>query len=53
MISARGVAKVAEENRAFSREALYKATGPQGNPTLTTLMGIVCATGLKLSAKAG
>ena len=49
---ARGVAKVAEEI-GLSREALYKATGPQGNPTLTTLMGIMRATGLKLSAKAG
>lgn len=49
---ARGVAKVALET-GLSREALYKATGPQGNPTLTTLMGILRATGLKLSAKAG
>jgi probable addiction module antidote protein len=49
---ARGIAKVAEET-GLSREALYKATGPEGNPTLATLMGILRATGLKLSAKAG
>jgi len=48
---ARGIARVAEEV-GVSREALYKATGPQGNPTLATLMGIMRATGLKLSATA-
>ena len=47
---ARGIGKVALET-GLSREALYKATGPDGNPTLTTLMGILRATGLKLSAK--
>ncbi|MFZ2108419.1 MAG: addiction module antidote protein [Roseiarcus sp.] len=47
---ARGIGKVALEI-GLSREALYKATGPDGNPTLTTLMGILRATGLKLSAK--
>jgi probable addiction module antidote protein len=47
---ARGIGKVALETD-LSREALYKATGPDGNPTLTTLMGILRATGLKLSAK--
>ena len=49
---AHGVAKLADEI-GLSREALYKATGPKGNPTLTTLMGILRATGLKLSATAG
>jgi probable addiction module antidote protein len=48
---ARGISKVAEET-GLSREALYKATGPEGNPTLATLMGILRASGLKLSAKA-
>ncbi|MFM9977026.1 MAG: addiction module antidote protein [Sphingomonadaceae bacterium] len=46
---ARGIADVARET-GLSREALYKATGAQGNPTLATLMGIVRVTGLKLSA---
>ena len=46
---ARGVAQEARET-GLSREALYKATGPEGNPTLATLMGIMRATGLKLSA---
>lgn len=47
---ARGIAKVSQEI-GISREALYKATGPDGNPTLATLMGIMRATGLTLSAK--
>jgi len=46
---ARGIAQVARET-GLSREALYKATGPDGNPTLATLMGIMRATGLRLSA---
>jgi probable addiction module antidote protein len=49
---ARGITQVARET-ALSREALYKATGPEGNPTLTTLMGIMRATGLRLSAEVG
>lgn len=46
---ARGIAQVARET-GLSREALYKATGPEGNPTLATLMSIMRATGLRLSA---
>lgn len=46
---ARGISDVARET-GLSREALYKATGAQGNPTLATLMGILRVTGLKLSA---
>jgi probable addiction module antidote protein len=49
---ARGITQVARKT-ALSREALYKATGPEGNPTLTTLMGIMRATGLRLSAEVG
>ena len=49
---ARGITQVARE-AGVSREALYKATGPEGNPTLATLMGIMKATGLKLSAGVG
>lgn len=46
---ARGVSQLARDT-GLSREALYKATGPEGNPTLTTLLGIMRAAGLKLSA---
>ena len=47
---ARGITQVARDT-GLSREALYKATGPEENPALTTLMGIMRATGLKLSAE--
>lgn len=46
---ARGVAHVARET-GLSREAIYKATGAEGNPTLATLLSILRVTGLKLSA---
>lgn len=46
---AKGITEVARET-GLSREALYKATGASGNPTLSTLMGIARVTGLKLSA---
>jgi probable addiction module antidote protein len=46
---ARGISQVARDT-GLSREALYKATGPDGNPTLSTLLGILRVTGLKLSA---
>ena len=49
---ARGITQIARDT-GLSREALYKATGPEGNPTLATLMGIMRATGLKLSAGVG
>lgn len=47
---ARGIAQVSRET-GLSREAVYKATSPEGNPTLATLMGIMRVTGLKLSAE--
>lgn len=46
---ARGVSEVARQS-GMSREAIYKATGAKGNPTLVTILGILDATGLKLSA---
>ncbi len=53
MISrARGIAAVARDT-GLSREAIYKATGPGGNPTLSTIMGIARVTGLRLSATTG
>ena len=49
---ARGITQVSRET-GLSREALYKATSAEGDPTLATLMGIMKATGLKLSATVG
>lgn len=48
---ARGISQVSRET-GLSREAVYKATSPEGNPTLATLMGIIRVTGLQLSAEA-
>ena len=48
---ARGISQVARET-GLSREAIYRATGPDGNPTLATLLAITRAAGLKLSAAA-
>jgi probable addiction module antidote protein len=36
----------------ISREALYKALGSEGNPTLDTLLRIIRALGLRLSVAA-
>jgi probable addiction module antidote protein len=36
----------------ISREALYKALGTEGNPTLDTLLRIIRALGLRLSVAA-
>lgn len=46
---AKGVSQMARD-AGISREAIYRATGPGGNPTLSTLMAIVRSAGLKLSA---
>ncbi len=48
---ARGMSQMARDT-GISREAIYRATGPDGNPTLTTLLAIVRSAGLKLSAEA-
>ena len=45
---AHGVADLARET-GLSREAIYKAFGSSGNPTLTTLLAVFKALGLKLS----
>ncbi len=37
------------ENSGLKREALYRALSPKGNPTLTTLMTVLNALGLRLS----
>jgi probable addiction module antidote protein len=35
----------------ISRESLYRALSPKGNPTLKTLLAVVKAVGLRLSVK--
>jgi probable addiction module antidote protein len=47
----KGISQMARDT-GISREAIYRATGPDGNPTLATLMAIVRSAGLKLSAAA-
>lgn len=48
---AKGMTQMARD-AGISREAIYRATGPDGNPTLSTLLAIVRSAGLKLSAAA-
>ena len=47
---ARGMAKLAKET-GISREGLYKALSPEGNPSLATVLKVVQALGLKLTTK--
>jgi probable addiction module antidote protein len=47
---ARGVAKVAR-TADLNRESLYKALGEKGNPEFATVMRVVRALGLTLSAR--
>jgi probable addiction module antidote protein len=47
---ARGMAKVARE-AGVTRSSLYKALSPEGDPQLTTLLGVMKALGVKLSAQ--
>jgi probable addiction module antidote protein len=46
---ARGMTKVAR-NAGVTREALYKALSEQGDPRLTTLLGVARALGVTLTA---
>jgi probable addiction module antidote protein len=46
---ARGMAQVAQDAQ-LSRESLYKALGQNGNPEFNTVMNVVRALGLTLSA---
>jgi probable addiction module antidote protein len=43
-----GVASVAQE-AGITREALYRALSPTGNPTLKTLLAVLHAVGMRLS----
>lgn len=47
---ARGMSAVAKE-AGVTREALYKALSENGDPKLSTLLGVIRALGLKLTAK--
>lgn len=46
---ARGMTEVARE-AGVTREALYKALSEDGDPRLTTLVGVLKALGIRLSA---
>ncbi len=48
---ARGMSRVAKAAE-LNRESLYKALGESGNPEFSTVMRVVRALGLKLSAHA-
>lgn len=47
---ARGMTSIAKE-AGVTREALYKALTENGDPKLTTLLGVLKALGIQLSAK--
>lgn len=47
---ARGMTQIARE-AGVTREALYKALGPDGDPRMSTLLGVFRALGVKLSAE--
>jgi probable addiction module antidote protein len=47
---ARGMVQLAKET-GISREGLYKALSRDGNPSLATVLKVVKALGLKLTAK--
>jgi probable addiction module antidote protein len=47
---ARGMSEIAK-NAGLNRESLYKALGETGNPEFSTVMRIVRALGLTLSAR--
>ncbi|MBB4023245.1 putative addiction module antidote protein [Confluentimicrobium naphthalenivorans] len=45
---AHGMSQIAKE-AGLSQEALYKALSPDGNPTLSTLLGVMKALHIKLT----
>jgi probable addiction module antidote protein len=47
---ARGMAQLAKDT-GISREGLYKALSPDGNPSFATVLKVVKALGLKLTTK--
>ena len=47
---ARGMTKVARE-AGLSRESLYRALSPEGNPELSTVLRVIGVLGLRLSVR--
>lgn len=48
---ARGMTQIAKD-AGIARQALYKSLGTDGNPTLSTLLGVFKSLGLQLAVKA-
>ena len=48
---ARGMTQIAKD-AGIARQALYKSLGDKGNPTLSTLLGVMKSLGLKFSVTA-
>lgn len=51
IVRARGVQNIAKET-GLTRAAVYKALGDKGNPTLSTLLALTKALGVRLSVAA-
>lgn len=49
---ARGMKQIAQD-AGLSRESLYRALSGKGNPELSTVLKVVAALGLRLSARPG
>lgn len=49
---AKGMSQVAHET-GLSRESLYRALGPKGNPSFATVLKVARARGVRLHAAAG
>jgi probable addiction module antidote protein len=47
---ARGMTQIAKD-AGIARQALYKSLGEGGNPTLSTLLGVMKALGVQLAVK--
>jgi probable addiction module antidote protein len=47
---ARGISSIAKET-GLTRETLYRALSPEGNPTLSTLAAVTKALGFRLSVE--
>lgn len=50
VVRVRGMSEVAKAT-GLSRQALYAAFGPKGNPTITTVMKVLNCLGLSLALK--
>ncbi|SOC51020.1 probable addiction module antidote protein [Chromohalobacter canadensis] len=46
VVEARGGMAVVAERAKVSRESLYRALSPKGNPTLSTMTAVIKATGI-------